>query len=309
LLGDALRKVHGSGKVHGAVSPESIVLTEGGIDLTPAPGVAEAVTPYSAPETLEGRPADFPTDIFSFGTLLYEMLTGRKAFTGETSAELAVAIATTVPAPTGVPGVDQLIAACLAKESTARPQSIQKVLLELKLLSVAARRAEVTAAIRHDAAETRLRAEMHQFEARVAARLEERERSAVAMQQEASDALNTLRTQLITMGAELTAAQERSAQLQSSVEAAGQRLSAQEQQSKEANAALERSIDSAQQHSATIEIRLGEDLHNCEKKIEAQTAVIESVRTSLAETDRLVERLVEAMEMLQNIVLDSNDAL
>ena len=185
---------------------------------------------------------------------------------------------------------------------------MQKVLLELKLIR-AARRAEDTAAARHDAGEDRLRAEMQQIETWVAERLEERDRSAAVIQQAASDALDTLRTQLVNMGAELIAAQERSALVQDNIEAAGQRLSTRIQQTMEACAALEQKIDSARQHSATLETTLSGDLHNCEKNMQMQASAMESVRTSLAETDCLVERLVEAMEMLQNVVLGSNDAL
>jgi hypothetical protein len=284
LLGEALRGIHGSGQVHGAVSPESILLTEAGVDLAPATAATEAVTPYSAPEQLKGQPASIPSDIFSFGTLLYEMVTGSRAFTGETEADLAAAIASAVPVPTGIPALDRLIGGCLVKDPNARLQSIQKVLLELKLLRAAARRAQGTGATRREALEARLSAQMQDFEARVAARREEREKSAAAIEQAAGEALNALRTQLAATETELAAAQDRLAAMQDNMEAAGQ-------------------------HSTALETRVDGDLGNYQKKFEAQTAAIESVRASLAETDCLVERLVEAMEMLQGLVLGSNDAL
>jgi hypothetical protein len=309
LLGEALRRIHGGGQVHGAVSPESILLTEAGIDLTPATAATDVVTPYSAPEQLKGQPASIPSDIFSFGALLYEMVTGCRAFTGETEADLAAAIATAVPVPTGIPALDRLIGGCLVKDPNARLQSIQKVLLELKLLRAAARRAEGAGATRREALEARLSAQMQDFEARVAARMEEREKSAAAIEQASSEALDALRTELAATQTELAAAQGRLAAMQDNMEAAGQRLSGQVQQSMEASAAVEQSIDCVRQHSTALETRVDGDFGNYQKKFETQTAAIESVRASLAETDCLVERLVEAMEMLQGLVLGSSDAL
>src|SRR5690349_5764682 len=83
ILAEALRKVHDSGQVHGAVSPGAIAVTRNGLELLPALGSVGTVTPYTAPEVVEGRAADSRSDIFSFGTILYEMLTGRAAFSGE----------------------------------------------------------------------------------------------------------------------------------------------------------------------------------------------------------------------------------
>ena len=309
LLGEALRRIHGSGKVHGAVSPESILLTEAGIDLSPAPAATAAVTPYSAPEQLNGQPAIIPSDIFSFGTLLYEMVTGSRAFTGETETDLAAAIATAVPVPTGIPALDRLIGGCLVKDPNARLQSIQKVLLELKLLRAEARRAEGGAPTRHEALEARLNAQMQDLEARVAARLEEREKSAAAIEQASGEAVEALRRQLAAAEADLAASRDRLAALQADVETAGQRLSGQVQQSAEACAAAEQNIDSVRRQSTALETRMDAHLGDFQKKIETQTAAIESVRASLAETDCLVERLVEAMEMLQGLVLGSNDTL
>ena len=75
-LADALRKLHDAGKAHGAVTPSSIAVTATGLDLIPSLGPPATVTPYTAPETLQGQPADARSDIFSFGTLVFEMLTG-----------------------------------------------------------------------------------------------------------------------------------------------------------------------------------------------------------------------------------------
>lgn len=291
LLAEALRGVHAAGKVHGAVSPECIILTEDGIDLTPAPSTNETVTPYTAPERLHGQLSGFPTDVFSFGALFYEMLTGRKAFAGRTASELAAALAAAVPAPTGIQEVDQLILGCLAKDPQARLQSAQKVLLELKLVRA---RAEVTVSMQNA---TRLHAEMHEFEARIVARLEESERSGAAVQQAATNTLDTLHTQLRAYGTELTAAQERLAKLENHMETASQQLSADVQRCAEAIAGLERGVDAVRQQNEALEIALNGNVRNCEEKVNAQAALIASVGASLAQTDSLVERLVEATQL------------
>src|SRR6185295_10340726 len=54
---------------------------------------------YMAPEQLEGRDADARTDLFAFGAVLYEMITGRKAFEGKSHASLISAIMSSDPAP------------------------------------------------------------------------------------------------------------------------------------------------------------------------------------------------------------------
>lgn len=212
LLGEALREVHGGGKVHGAVSSESVVLTGAGIQLSPASA------------KLESHATDVSTDIYAFGALLHEMLTGRKGLGGGDGS---------VPAPTGIPAADRLIAGCLAKEHPARLLSMRRALLELKLATLAARRAEAPAVARSGAAGVALRAGMQQLEARLAARL----------------------------------------------------------------TALEHSIDALEVKQAADIQRLGAD-------IRAQAAITKSVLTSVAQTEDLVERVVEAMGTIQDSILD-----
>jgi len=187
LLAEALRQMHDRGEVHGSVSPESVVLAGGGIDLIPPP------------EKLESQAADASTDILAFGAVLHEMLTGRKIFGGESPS---------VPTPTGIPIADRLLAGCLAKEPAARRPSMQKVLRELKLVTLAARCADVSTATRRAGAEMARRAALQEMEALLAARLEEHERRAAERQQAASAALHKLRTEVAALEAKLAAAHE-----------------------------------------------------------------------------------------------------
>jgi hypothetical protein len=141
---DQLRRMHDQGRVHGALTPSAIAIGEAGVEIQPA---SPALTPYTAPEILAGRPADERTDVFSFGAIVYEMMTGRRAFEGADEASIVRALAGASPRPTGNAAFDQLICGCVAKSADARFQRIQKVQLELRLLASAARRGLPMAAV------------------------------------------------------------------------------------------------------------------------------------------------------------------
>jgi Tol biopolymer transport system component len=93
---------------------------------------------YMAPEQLEGKDADARTDIFAFGAVLYEMATGRKAFSGKSQASLISSIMGSEPppvstvAPTTPPAFDRVVRTCLAKDPEDRWQTAHDVMLELK---------------------------------------------------------------------------------------------------------------------------------------------------------------------------------
>ena len=84
---------------------------------------------YMAPEQLEGKEADARTDIFAYGAVLYEMLTGRRAFEGKSQASLISAIMKDDPPvmstlqPMLPPALDHVVKTCLAKEPDKRWQS------------------------------------------------------------------------------------------------------------------------------------------------------------------------------------------
>ena len=93
---------------------------------------------YMAPEQIEGGDVDARTDIFAFGALLFEMVTGRPAFQGKTQASLFGAILKDEPPPisqlqpVAPPALDYLVRTCLAKDPDARFQSAHDVRLQLK---------------------------------------------------------------------------------------------------------------------------------------------------------------------------------
>ena len=105
-------------------------------DLT-AQGTIVGTFQYMAPEQLEAKEADARTDIFAFGAVLYEMLTGRRAFEGKSQASLIAAILEHEPPsvatlqPLTPSGLDRLVRTCLAKDPDARWQSARDLEREL----------------------------------------------------------------------------------------------------------------------------------------------------------------------------------
>ncbi|MBA2303778.1 MAG: protein kinase [Acidobacteria bacterium] len=93
--------------------------------------------PYMAPELLDGKAADVRSDVFAFGAMLYEMISGRPAFAG-TQAGLVAAILTGDPSRVDglPPSVDRLIRRCLAKDPEERWQTARDLREALSLIQI-----------------------------------------------------------------------------------------------------------------------------------------------------------------------------
>lgn len=269
ILADALRKIHDSGHAHGAVTPSSVVVGRT-VELLPAEAHTDDLTPYTAPELLDGKPADARSDIFSFGAIFFEMLTGRQAFSGIDESSLADSIRHTNPPATGSPAVDRLVGNCVAKNPEARWSRAQKLLLELKLLSVAVKRSESTAPSRQQT-ESALRSEMQLIEKRLASRLEHCEEGIAAVNSHL------------------------------------EHLEMLQQATAERADRLEHAIEAARQEADVRQDALHQELSGVDRSVKAQSAAIESLRTAMSQTDDLVERVVEALESLQAVVLEHSD--
>ena len=108
---------------------------------------------YMAPEQLEGREADVRTDIFAFGAVLYEMATGRKAFSGSSQASLISSIMKEEPAPIATlqpmtpPALERVVRTCLAKDPEERWQSAHDIKSELAWIAQSGSQAGVPAPV------------------------------------------------------------------------------------------------------------------------------------------------------------------
>jgi eukaryotic-like serine/threonine-protein kinase len=162
-IADALDKAHRAGIVHRDLKPGNIMLTKSGVKLLDF-GLAKAAAPiasgglsmlpttppgltaqgailgtlqYMAPEQLEGRDTDARTDIFAFGAVLHEMVTGKRVFEGRSQAGLISAIMSAQPAvvsslqPLAPTALDHIVARCLAKDVDERWQSAHDLKLQL----------------------------------------------------------------------------------------------------------------------------------------------------------------------------------
>ncbi|HVH29239.1 MAG TPA: protein kinase [Vicinamibacterales bacterium] len=133
----------GSGQSKAGQSPRPNMLVPAGSATRPitAQGMILGTLQYMAPEQLEGKEADARSDIFAFGAVLYEMVTGRKAFEGKSQPHLIAAIMSvdtdpvskTVPAVP--PALDFLVKRCLAKDPDQRLQTATDLVWELQWIA------------------------------------------------------------------------------------------------------------------------------------------------------------------------------
>jgi len=176
---DGLAKAHKVGITHRDLKPANVMLTKGGAKLMdfglakesgPAPlataltemtmqqakltseGMIVGTFQYMAPEQLEGKEADTRTDIFALGEMIYEMATGKPAFSGQSRASLIAAILTTEPTPItqlqsiAPVALERVIKKCLAKDPDERWQSASDLTSELQWIASGSSAALPTAA-------------------------------------------------------------------------------------------------------------------------------------------------------------------
>ncbi|MEY2394314.1 MAG: eukaryotic-like serine/threonine-protein kinase, partial [Acidobacteriaceae bacterium] len=181
-IAQALEKAHQQGIIHRDLKPANIMLTKAGAKLmdfglakpekTIASRAVSTLSPttqtmdiasltaatspltqkgaivgtfqYIAPEVLQGAEADARSDLFSFGCVLYEMITGRRAFEGKSQLSVFTSILEKDPEPIGAsqplspPMLERVVRACLAKDPAERFQSAHDVAMDLRWLADAA---------------------------------------------------------------------------------------------------------------------------------------------------------------------------
>src|SRR5215813_9078203 len=163
-IADALAAAHEAGIVHRDMKPENVMLrrdgyvkvldfglakltenlasigsVSAGSSIRRNPGVVMGTVSYMSPEQARGGEIDERTDIWSLGVVLFEMLTGRAPFEGETASHLVVSILETDPPPLAQfmkppPELERIVSKMLRKNRDERYQTIKDVALDLKNL-------------------------------------------------------------------------------------------------------------------------------------------------------------------------------
>ncbi len=185
-IAEALEAAHEKGVIHRDLKPSNIKITPEGkvkvldlglakamerpsseADLSNSPtltldqtreGTILGTVEFMSPEQSRGKPVDKRTDIWAFGCILYQMLSGRRAFTGETVTDVLAAIVTKEPdwsrlPPSTPPRLRELLARCLQKDANQRLRDIGDARHEIDLvLAARAREARAGAHVRRSRA-------------------------------------------------------------------------------------------------------------------------------------------------------------
>lgn len=181
---EGLEKAHKNGVIHRDLKPANIMLTKSGAKLMdfglakatlahepPASsltmtaarpsgehpltvqGTVVGTFQYMSPEQVEGKEADARSDIFALGAVLYEMASGKRAFTGKSQASIVAAILASEPQPISSvqpmspPALDRVVRTCMAKDPDERWQTAHDVRLQLEWIAEAGSKAGVPAPV------------------------------------------------------------------------------------------------------------------------------------------------------------------
>ncbi len=164
-IASGLAAAHDKGIIHRDLKPENILITNDGrvkiLDFGLAkltrsegsddqaltqtvqsdPGTVLGTVGYMSPEQVRGKPADARSDLFSFGAILYEMLSGKRAFHGESPAETMSAIVKEEPPEltetnrSVPPALERIVRHCLEKNPSERFQSARDIVFDLESLT------------------------------------------------------------------------------------------------------------------------------------------------------------------------------
>jgi serine/threonine-protein kinase len=144
-IAGALEEAHARGVLHRDLKPANIMITAKGAKLldfglakllsNSAPDATNTVegtvlgtAAYMSPEQAQGKPLDERSDVFSFGAVLYETLSGKRAFTGDSMVDILSAVVRDEPSPLQTsPGIARIVMRCLRKNPRDRFQSVAEL--------------------------------------------------------------------------------------------------------------------------------------------------------------------------------------
>lgn len=223
-IGESLRDLHDSGKIHGWLSPSAVAIKETGIELLDNSAASDDARSFTAPEVLAGEPADVRSDIYSLAALFRAMI--------DRSVEAAASLAVVKPAQCR-PAIERFLGFVMAQDPASRPQKMNKVLMELKFLTITVRRAEAG--------------------------------SFMSNVREVMRGVDTVNRRLID---------------------------------------AEHEIEELRHYSSLLEEKLATGLQSHEQTLHAHTAAIDSANASTEQTDNLVERLIDALDLVQSTLIE-----